>query len=271
MTNQPSANQASDKLATARGSNRLDGKVAIVLGASRGIGAACAHAFAIAGATIVLAARDQDQLDDIAREIGADDATTGAVLALHTDMGDEASVQHLVKTTIQEFNRLDIAVNVAGTGQFPTPLANLATADFDRVIAVNLRGIFLAMKAEITAMLPTGAGSLVNIASTAGLVGVPGIGAYAASKHAVIALTKTAALDYATAGIRVNAVAPGPILAGGILTALPQARDAAARTTPQQRMGTPGEVAAAALWLSSDAASYITGTVLPVGGGYLAR
>jgi len=174
-------------------SRLLENKVAIITGASRGIGAAAARAFAQAGANVVLAARTSRDLDDVARQITA---AGGDALAIPTDVGDEAAAERLVRRTLDTFGRLDAAFNNAGEGHLPTPLADLALADFDTALRVNARGIFLMMKHQILAMLPAGGGAIVNMSSTAGLAGAPGMAAYTAAKHAIVGLTETAALDY---------------------------------------------------------------------------
>ena len=244
----------------------LEGKVAIITGASRGIGAVAARAFATAGAGVVLAARDADALSAVAEQITA---RGGRALAVPTDVGDPGAVARLVRTTIDVFGRLDAAFNNAGGGGHPpTPLADVAVADFDTVVRINLRGIFLCMKYEIPAMRASGGGAIVNMSSTAGLRGVGGIGAYVASKHGIIGLTKSVALDYARHGIRANAVAPGPIATERLV--LPEAqREQFVRTIPVQRVGRPEEVAAAVIWLCSDQASFITGATIPIDGGKL--
>ena len=244
----------------------LEGKVAIITGASRGIGAVAARAFATAGAGVVLAARDADALSAVAEQITA---RGGRALAVPTDVGDPGAVAHLVRKTIDVFGRLDAAFNNAGGGGHPpTPLADVAVADFDTVVRINLRGIFLCMKYEIPAMRASGGGAIVNMSSTAGLRGVGGIGAYVASKHGIIGLTKSVALDYARHGIRANAVAPGPIATERLV--LPEAqREQFVRTIPVQRVGRPEEVAAAVIWLCSDQASFITGATIPIDGGKL--
>ena len=240
---------------------RLDGKVAIITGASRGIGAASARAFASEGARVVLAARNRDALEALVTEIGDE-----AALAVATDVTDEASVKALVDAAVKRFGRLDVAFNNAGGGQQPRPLADIPVEDFDRTIATSLRGVFLCMKHEIPAMLATGGGAIVNMSSSAGLGAAQGIGSYVAAKHGVLGLTKTAALDYAEKGIRVNALAPGPIFTHPEMEAAN-----VGQWVPMKRMGRPEEVAAAAVWLCSEESSYITGTTLSIDGGKTAR
>lgn len=242
----------------------LDDKVAIVTGASRGIGAASARVFSEAGATVVLAARSEPGIDQLAHEI---EAQGGKAVAIATDVGDPVSVERLVKRTLDEFGRLNIAFNNAGDGHMPTPLANVAVEDFDRAVRVNLRGTFLCLKYEIPAIIRSGGGAIVNMSSTAGLQGVGGIAGYVASKHGIIGLTKTAALDYADQHIRVNAIAPGPILT----ERLRQVRDPTpiVSAVPVGRIGEPVEVGYLAAWLCSELASYITGTIIPIDGGRL--
>jgi NAD(P)-dependent dehydrogenase (short-subunit alcohol dehydrogenase family) len=245
----------------------LAGKVAIITGASRGIGAAAARAFAQAGARVVLAARDERAMDEVAQQIVS---AGGQALVVPTDAGEAAAVEHLVQQTVATFGRLDAAFNNAGDGHRPTPLADVAVEDFDRVVRVNLRGIFLAMKYEITAMLAGGGGAIVNMSSTAGQRGVRGIASYVASKHGIIGLTRAAALDYAEQNVRINAVAPGPILTDRLRNIPADGREQAARAVPLHRLGRPEEVAAVAAWLCSDMASFITGATLPIDGGRLA-
>ena len=248
---------------------RLDGKVAIVTGASRGIGAAVARAFSNAGAAVALAARDRDALAALADELTA---SGGRALAVPTDVGDADAVARLVEQTVDAFGRLDIACNnAAGGGHPPTPLADVRVEDFDTAYAVSLRGMFLAIKHEIPAMLASGGGgAIVNMSSTAGLQAVGGLAAYVSAKHGLEGLTKVAALDYAAAGVRVNAIAPGPILTDGLIRAGDQAQQAAAMAMPMRRVGQPDEVAQAAVWLCSDDAAFVTGTTLVIDGGKLA-
>ena len=242
----------------------LDGKVALVAGASRGIGAVTARAFARAGAAVVLAARDKDALESVAEGIRADG---GKALAVPTDVGDPASVEQLVQQAEATFGHLDAAFNNATDGPMPAPLADLDPEGFDRAIRTNIRGTFLGMKYEIPAMLRAGGGAIVNMASLAGLQGVANLAGYAAGKAGIIALTKVAALDYADQGIRVNVVAPGPILTHHLEAAGAEAQRLAGLSTPMRRVGRPDEVAATVLWLCSDQASFVTGATLPIDGG----
>lgn len=246
----------------------LEGRVAIVTGASRGIGAATARALEAAGAAVALAARDEVALQNLADEI-----TTrgGRAIAVPTDVGEADDLRRLVEQTLDAFGRLDAAVNnAAGGGHRPTPLADVAVEDFDSALTVSLRGVFLGMKYEIPAMLAGAGGSIVNMSSTAGLEPVAGLAGYVSAKFGVIGLTRVAALDYADQGIRVNALAPGPILTETLQRLGPQAQQRAAGTLPIRRLGRPEEVAAAVVWLCSQQSSFVTGATLPIDGGMLA-
>lgn len=243
----------------------LAGRVALVTGASRGIGAAVAHAFGRAGAAVSLAARDVAALERVAAEVRS---SGGRPLVVPTDVGVEGEVEALVECVLEHFGRLDIACNsAAGGGHPPVPLAEVPVDAFDSGLAVTLRGVFLSLKYELPALVEAGGGAIVNISSTAGLQGVGGLAAYVTAKHGLEGLTKVAALDYADRGVRVNSIAPGPILTDHLAGAGEEAQRAAAAAMPLQRVGQPDEVAAAAVWLCSDAASYITGTTLLVDGG----
>jgi NAD(P)-dependent dehydrogenase (short-subunit alcohol dehydrogenase family) len=242
----------------------LDGRVALVAGASKGIGAATAEAFADAGAAVVLAARDAAALEKVAEQIRD---RGGQATAVRTDVSDASSVRHLVEATLDRYGRLDAAFNNATDGPLPAPLAEIDPAEFDRGIATNVRGTFLGMKYQIGAMLQTGGGTIVNMASLAGITGVANLAAYVAGKAGIIGLTKVAALDYADQGIRVNVVAPGTILTHHLEAAGAEAQRLAAMAAPMRRIGSAAEVARVVLWLSSPESSYITGTVIPVDGG----
>jgi NAD(P)-dependent dehydrogenase (short-subunit alcohol dehydrogenase family) len=245
----------------------MQGKVALVAGASRGIGSVTARAFAAAGAAVVLGARDIAALESVAAGIVADG---GRALAVQADVADVDSMRNLVGQAMTAYGRLDMAFNNASGGPLPAPLAEIDPAEFDQGIATNIRGTFLGMKFQIGAMLDSGGGAIVNMASVAGVNGTANLAAYVAGKAGIIGLTKVAALDYADQGIRVNVVAPGPILTYHLEAAGPQAQRLAGLSTPMRRTGTAGEVARTVLWLCSDESSFITGTVIPIDGGQMA-
>jgi NAD(P)-dependent dehydrogenase (short-subunit alcohol dehydrogenase family) len=242
----------------------MRGKVALVAGASRGIGAATAEAFAAAGAAVVLSARDAGALAAVVTRIEADG---GRAIAVPADVADAESAENLAGAALRGFGRLDAAFNNATDGPRPAPLAEIDPAEFDRGIATNVRGTFLGMKFQVPAMLRSGGGAIVNMASIAGVNGTANLAAYVAGKAGIIGLTKVAALDYADQGIRVNVVAPGPILTHHLEAAGPEAQRLAGLSTPMRRTGTAAEVAQAVLWLCSPQSSFITGIVLPVDGG----
>jgi NAD(P)-dependent dehydrogenase (short-subunit alcohol dehydrogenase family) len=258
---------------TALPARAFAGRVVLVTGASRGIGAAVAAGFAAAAAQVVLAARDDTALD---RQVNIIAAAGGEAVALPVDVTREESVAALLDGIWDRFGRLDAAVNnAAGGGRPPLPLADWGTDEFDSALAVNLRGTFLCMKHELRLMLTPSAGgarpaAIVNMSSTAGERGVAGLAGYAASKYGVGGLTRVAALDYAGEGVRVNAIAPGPVLTDRLAAAGPVAQQRVAAAVPLGRIGSVDDVAAAALWLCSDASSFVTGTVLTVDGGQLA-
>jgi NAD(P)-dependent dehydrogenase (short-subunit alcohol dehydrogenase family) len=242
----------------------MRGRVALIAGASKGIGAATAEAFADAGAAVVLAARDAAALETVAQQIKA---RGGQATAIPADVSDADSVRDLVASTLDAYGRLDAAFNNATDGPRPAPLADIDPAEFDRGIATNVRGTFLGMKYQISAMLQSGGGTIVNMASLAGVTGVANLAAYVAGKAGIIGLTKVAALDYADQGIRVNVVAPGTILTYHLEAAGPEAQRQAALATPMRRIGSVAEVASVVLWLSSPGSSYLTGAVIPIDGG----
>ncbi|HXA43281.1 MAG TPA: SDR family NAD(P)-dependent oxidoreductase [Candidatus Solibacter sp.] len=246
----------------------LANRTVIVTGASRGIGAATARALARAGASVVLAARDESAITSIAAEIVA---AGGRAAAVATDVTDEAQVRQAIRTAVEEFGGLDGAFNNAGDGHMPAPLADLTIEDLQRSLGTNVSGVFLAMKHEIRAMLESGkGGAIVNMSSTAGMQGVRGMSAYSAAKHAIIGLTRSAALDYGARGIRVNAVAPGPILTERMAALDEEGRRRVSAGVPLARVGRSEEVADAVTWLLSDQSSFVTGAVIAIDGGRLA-
>jgi NAD(P)-dependent dehydrogenase (short-subunit alcohol dehydrogenase family) len=242
----------------------LQDRVALVAGASRGIGAAAAEAFAAAGAAVVLGARDLPALESVARRI---ESRGGRAIAVRTDVADVDSVRNLVGRGLTAFGRLDAAFNNAAGGPLPAPLADIDPAEFDQGIATHIRGTFLGMKFQIPAMLRGGGGAIVNMASIAGLNGTANLAAYVAGKAGIIGLAKVAALDYADQGVRVNVVAPGPILTYHLEAAGPEAQRLAGLSTPMRRTGTAAEVAQTVVWLCSGQSSFITGAVIPIDGG----
>jgi NAD(P)-dependent dehydrogenase (short-subunit alcohol dehydrogenase family) len=264
--NQDAHQPAAERQAEGAGQS-MRGRVALVAGASKGIGAATAEAFAAAGAAVVLGARDTVALEAVADRIRS---RGGRALAVRLDVTDAESMRQVVDQALSAFGRLDAAFNNASAGPLPAPLADIDPGEFDLGIATNIRGTFLGMKYQIPAMLQTGGGAIVNMASIAGVNGTANLAAYVAGKAGIIGLTKVAALDYADQGIRVNVVAPGTILTYHLEAAGPQAQRLAAQATPMRRIGSTSEVAQAVLWLCSDQSLFITGTVMPVDGGLAA-
>jgi NAD(P)-dependent dehydrogenase (short-subunit alcohol dehydrogenase family) len=241
-----------------------DGRVALIAGASKGIGAATAELLAREGAAVVLVARSVEPTEAVAERIRQ---AGGRALAVAADVADDVAMQRAVEAGLAAFGRLDVAFNNATDGPRPAPLAELDLDGFDRGIRTNVRGTFVGMRHEIPAMLATGGGAIVNMASLAGVIGVSGLAAYVSGKAGIIGLSKAAALDYADRGIRVNVVAPGPILTHHLEAAGPEAQRQAGLATPMRRIGRAEEVAKVVSWLLSDAASFVTGVVLPIDGG----
>jgi NAD(P)-dependent dehydrogenase (short-subunit alcohol dehydrogenase family) len=245
----------------------LTNKTVLIIGASRGIGAATAMAFARRGARLVLASRDVPALDALAASLPS--GTQARVIA--TDVTVAENIVRSVEFAVEQFGRLDIAFNNAGTSPKRVPLADLSEEAFDAAMNTNVRAVFIAMKHEIRAMLKTGGGSIVNTGSISSLVVLPQMAAYCTSKHALAGLTKVAALEYASQNIRVNLVASGPVdtrMFQSGAGATDQGRAAIASVTPIRRIARPEEIAEAVVWMASSAASYLTGAVVPVDGGY---
>jgi len=252
---------------------RFDGQVAIVTGASGGMGRAIALAFAAAGASVVAADLTEDAGRETVEQIGQ---AGGRAVFVPTDVSDAAAVEALVARATGDFGRLDCAVNAAAIEGERGPLHEVDDEVFDRIIAVNLRSIFLCMKHEILAMLAAGrGGAIVNIASTNSFRPQPHQSAYTASKHGVLGMTRNAAVDYGAEGIRINAICPGaidtPMLRAAMERRGRQPEEVANRLSLLGRFGQPDEIAQACLWLCSEESSFTTGHALAVDGGYLAR
>jgi NAD(P)-dependent dehydrogenase (short-subunit alcohol dehydrogenase family) len=249
----------------------LQGKVALVTGGTSGIGRETALQLAQAGAKVVLAGRRQEEGHAVVQEIAS---AGGEAHFVQTDVTQEDQVKRLVDETIQRFGRLDIAFNNAGVEQ-TGPVTDFAVEEYRKVFDINVLGVFLSQKYEIPAMLQSGGGSIINTSSILGHIAMPGAAIYNASKHAVEGITKTTALELAGQGIRVNAVAPGAIATDMIDRFAgdenSESRKQLAAQHPMGRLGQAKEVAAAVLYLASDAASFTTGISLPVDGGYLAK
>jgi NAD(P)-dependent dehydrogenase (short-subunit alcohol dehydrogenase family) len=249
--------------------NSLDfsGKVALITGAASGMGLATAQAFAEAGAKVVLADFKEDAINSAVEKIKAAD---GKALAICCDVSDDIQVAAMVDRTVAKFGRLDAAFNNAGVMARIAPTGDSTREEWDRVIGVNLRGVWSCMKHELRQMERQGSGAIVNNASVGALTGNPGIGSYIASKHGVIGLTRTAALEYIKKGIRVNAVNPGLIdtqIGHDVFKGDEQVYAEAAKTVPIGRAGRPEEIASVVLWLCSPGASYVVGHGLTADGG----
>lgn len=249
----------------------LEGKVALVTGGSSGIGQATAAAFAREGAKVVVAdvrVEGSEETLQMIKDVG------GEAIFVKTDVTKATEVEAMANKAVETYGRLDCAFNNAGFGGEIALITDSKEETWDRVIAINLKGVWLCMKYEVPHMLKQGSGAIVNTASVAGLVGTPSQAAYVASKHGIVGLTKSVALDYATSGIRVNAVCPGVIrtpMIGRRIEAKPKREAGYIAMEPMGRLGKPEEIAEAVVWLCSDAASFVTGHAMAVDGGLVAR
>jgi NAD(P)-dependent dehydrogenase (short-subunit alcohol dehydrogenase family) len=250
---------------------QLTGKVGIVTGASAGIGRATALALATEGASVVVADVDEPRGRRTTQDI-VDKG--GQALFVATDVADDSSVAAMVGSAVGAFGGLDLAFNNAGIEGVQAPTHECTPENWSHTLAVNLTGVWSCMRHEIPHLLERGGGSIVNCASVAGLVGFPGIAAYTASKHGIVGLTKTAALDYAERGIRVNAVCPGVIdteMVTRFTGNQPEVQAALVASEPVARLGRPEEVADAVVWLCSERSTFVTGQAIAVDGGFVAR
>ena len=249
----------------------FNGKVAMVTGGGVGIGKATALAFAREGAKVVIGNRSVERGEEVVKAIQGDG---GEASFLRTDVSSEDDVRALVEHAVSTYGRLDVAFNNAGVEGLVAPLADQTDDNYRYVMDINVKGVWLSMKYQIPQMLKTGGGAIVNNSSVAGVVGFPGLGVYSASKHAVMGLTKCAALEYSAQGIRVNTVNPAVIdtsMVDRLADSLETTKDDLGTLHPIGRIGQVDEVANAVLWLCSDQASFVTGTDLCVDGGFTAQ
>ncbi len=247
------------------------GKVALVTGGSSGIGRATAILFARKGASVVVASRRAEEGEEtvkLVKEAGSDG------FFVKTDVTQAADVEAMVEQTIRNYGRLDYAFNNAGIEQASSPLVEQTEETFDQIIDINVKGVWLSMKYQIPQMLKNGGGAIVNMSSVAGLIGLAGSPIYVASKHAVLGLTKSVALEYAKVGIRINAVSPGAVetdLLERVFKDNPQVREQVMAMHPIGRAGKPEEIANAVVWFCSDEAAFVTGQTLALDGGFTAQ
>jgi NAD(P)-dependent dehydrogenase (short-subunit alcohol dehydrogenase family) len=247
--------------------SEFTGKVALITGGNAGIGRATAIEFAKHGAKVVITGRREKEGHEVIAEIKA---LGGEAIFAQTDVSKESDVKAMIERTLQTFGRLDYAFNNAGIEETLTPLSNQTEETYDQIMDINVKGVWLSLKHEIPAMLKTGGGAIVNSSSIAGLVGFAMAPIYVASKHAVIGLTKSIALEYAKQNVRVNAVAPGSIETRMLrdFASAPEVRQMLEAGHPMGRIGQPKEVASTVIWLCSDGASFVTGQTLAIDGGY---
>ncbi len=247
------------------------GKVALVTGAGSGIGRASALAFAREGARVIVSDLD---VEGGAETLDAIRKAGGEASFIQADVSRESEVANLVQQTVATFDRLDCAHNNAGVSGVPAALHEMAADEWSRVLAINLSGVFLCLKYEIPQMIAQGGGAIVNTSSGAGLIGTPGLAHYCAAKHGVLGLTKTAALENARTGVRVNAICPGAVdtpMLRASMAGSQEIEKMVLRSQPTGRFGTPEEIAEAAVWLCSERASFVTGESMLVDGGSVAR
>ena len=249
----------------------FENQVALVTGAASGMGLATARAFAEAGAAVALADVQENAVRSVAEELIA---AGHKAVAIRCNVADEAEVAAMVEQTVAAFGRLDAAFNNAGVQSPAVEIADSSSEEFDRVIGINLRGVWSCMKYELRQMRQQGSGAIVNCSSIGGLIGLPGRAAYHAAKHGVLGLTKSAALEYASRGIRINAVCPGTVdtpMVSAMLAKEPDAMKEIMRDQPIGRLGRPEEIASAVLWLCSPGAGFVVGHALAVDGGFTAH
>src|SRR5881296_2535742 len=246
------------------------GKVALITGGNAGIGRAAAIEFAKQGAKVVVSGRREKEGHEVIAEIKA---LGGEAIFVKTDVSKASDVKAMIEQTLAKFGRLDFAFNNAGVEQMLTPLPEQTEEAYDQIMDINVKGVWLSLKHEIPAMLKTGGGAVVNTAPVAGLLGFATAPVYAASKHAVVGLTKAVALEYAKQNLRVNAVAPGAIETRMFhdFATSPEVKQMLESAHPMGRIGQPQEVASAVVWLCSAGASFVTGQIVPIDGGYTAQ